>query len=106
MKKTVKDVDVRGKRVLVRCDFNVPMREDGVITNDVRIIAAIPTINYLIEHGARIILMSHMGRPDGTPDPKYTLKPVAERLEHMLPGARRARVAHPDRLPAGSGRSR
>jgi 3-phosphoglycerate kinase len=84
LKKTVKDVDVRGKRVLVRCDFNVPMREDGVITNDVRIIAAIPTINYLIEHGARIILMSHMGRPDGTPDPKYSLKPVAERLEHML----------------------
>ena len=84
MKKTVKDVDVRGKRVLVRCDFNVPMRDDGVITNDVRIIAALPTINYLIERGARIILMSHMGRPDGAPDPKYSLKPVAERLEQML----------------------
>lgn len=84
MKKTVKDIDVRGKRVLVRCDFNVPMREDGIITNDVRIIAALPTINYLIEHGARVILMSHMGRPDGSPDPQYSLKPVADRLEHML----------------------
>lgn len=60
------------------------MREGGIITNDVRIIAALPTINYLIEHGARVILMSHMGRPEGSPDPQYSLKPVADRLEHML----------------------
>ena len=83
MKKTIKDIDVRGKRILVRVDFNVPMREAN-ITNDVRIIAAIPTINYLIAHGAKIILMSHLGRPDGKPDPKLSLKPVAERLEHMI----------------------
>jgi 3-phosphoglycerate kinase len=83
VKKTIKDIDVRGKRILVRVDFNVPMRED-IITNDVRIIAAIPTINYLIAHGAKIILMSHLGRPDGKPDPKLSLKPVADRLEHMI----------------------
>lgn len=83
MKKTIKDIDVRGKRILVRVDFNVPMREN-IITNDVRIIAAIPTINYLIEHGAKVILMSHLGRPDGKPDPSMSLKPVADRLEHMI----------------------
>ncbi len=83
MKKTVKDINVFGKRILVRVDFNVPMRGD-VITNDVRIISAIPTINYLIEHGAKIILMSHLGRPDGKPDPALSLKPVAGRLEQML----------------------
>lgn len=83
MKKTIKDIDVRDKRVLVRVDFNVPMREE-IITNDSRIIAAIPTINYLIGHGAKIILMSHLGRPNGKPDPKLSLKPVADRLEHMI----------------------
>jgi 3-phosphoglycerate kinase len=83
VKKTVKDINVFGKRVLVRVDFNVPMRED-IITNDVRIIAAIPTINYLIAHGAKVILMSHLGRPDGKPDPVLSLKPVANRLEQML----------------------
>jgi len=83
VKKTIKDINVFGKRVLVRVDFNVPMRGD-VITNDVRIISAIPTINYLIEHGAKIILMSHLGRPDGKPDPALSLKPVAGRLEQML----------------------
>ncbi len=83
MKKTVKDINVFGKRILVRVDFNVPMRGD-IITNDVRIISAIPTINYLIEHGAKIILMSHLGRPDGKPDPALSLKPVANRLEQML----------------------
>ncbi len=83
MKKTIKHIDVRGKRILVRVDFNVPMRE-GIITNDIRIVAAIPTINYLIEHDAKVILMSHLGRPDGKPDPALSLKPVARRLEQMI----------------------
>ena len=68
MKKTVKDIDVSGKRVLVRCDFNVPM-QDGVITDDIRITSALPTIKYLIENDAKVILMSHMGRPKGEPKP-------------------------------------
>lgn len=83
MKKTVKDMDVSGKRVIVRCDFNVPLK-DGVITDDIRITSAMPTIEYLIEKGAKVILMSHMGRPDGQPDMKYTLKPVAERIGKLL----------------------
>lgn len=83
MKKTIKNIDVRGKRVLVRVDFNVPMR-DGMITNDIRIIAAIPTINYLLEHDAKVILMSHLGRPEGKPNPELSLKPVAGRLEQMI----------------------
>jgi len=83
MKKTVKDIDVKGKRVLVRCDFNVPM-ENGRITDDVRIVSALPTIKYLMENGARTILMSHMGRPKGKADIRYTLRPVAERLGQLL----------------------
>ena len=83
MKKTVKDIDVQGKRVIVRCDFNVPMKE-GVITDDIRIVSALPTVKYLMEQGAKVILMSHMGRPDGEPNMKYTLKPVAERLSQLL----------------------
>lgn len=83
MKKTIKNIDVRGKRVLVRVDFNVPIQE-GVITNDIRIVSAIPTINYLVEHDAKVILMSHLGRPDGKPDPGKSLKPVARRLEQMI----------------------
>jgi phosphoglycerate kinase len=83
VKKTIKNIDVRGKRVLVRVDFNVPMQE-GVITNDIRIVAAIPTINYLVEHDAKVILMSHLGRPEGIPDPMLSLKPVARRLEQMI----------------------
>lgn len=83
MKKTVKDIDVSGKRVLVRCDFNVPMK-DGVITDDIRITSALPTIKYLIENDAKVILMSHMGRPKGEPKPEFSLKPVADRLAQLL----------------------
>ena len=83
MKKTVKDIDVSGKRVLVRCDFNVPMK-DGVITDDIRITSALPTVKYLIENDAKVILMSHMGRPKGEPKPEFSLKPVADRLAQLL----------------------
>ena len=83
MKKTVRDIDVKGRKVIVRCDFNVPMK-DGAITDDVRITAALPTINYLVEEGAKVIIMSHMGRPKGEPNMEYTLAPVAKRLgEHI-----------------------
>ncbi len=82
-KKTVEDIDVRGKRVLVRCDFNVPMK-DGVITNDNRIVGALPTIKYLVENGAKVILCSHMGRPKGEFNMQYSLAPVAKRLSELL----------------------
>ncbi len=83
-KKTIRDVDVNGKRVLVRVDFNVPQdKTDGHITDDRRIREALPTINYLLDHGAALILMSHLGRPKGN-DPKYSLKPVAARLQELL----------------------
>ena len=84
MKKTVKDIDVTGKRVIVRCDFNVPLTEDGIITDDTRITSAMPTIRYLLDGGASVILMSHLGRPKGKADPKYSLKPVAEHLSELL----------------------
>ena len=83
MKKTVRDIDVAGKRVLVRCDFNVPM-QDGEITDDIRIRSALPTIQYLIEAKAKVILMSHMGRPKGEPKPEFSLLPVAARLTELL----------------------
>lgn len=83
MKKTVRDIDVSGKKVLVRCDFNVPMK-DGKIADDIRITSALPTINYLVENGAKVILMSHMGRPKGEAKPEYSLKPVADRLSELL----------------------
>ena len=83
MKKTVKDIELKGKRVLVRCDFNVPMK-NGAITDDTRIRAALPTIEYLRDNGAKIIIMSHMGRPKGEADMQYTLAPVAKRLGELL----------------------
>ncbi|MEA2553109.1 MAG: phosphoglycerate kinase [Fimbriimonadaceae bacterium] len=82
-KKTVEDIDPRGKRVLVRCDFNVPL-ENGKITDDRRIREAIPTIKYLLDHGAAVILCSHLGRPKNGPAPEFSLKPVAQRLTELL----------------------
>src|SRR5438477_11145332 len=82
-KKTVADVDVRGKRVLMRVDFNVPL-EGGKITDDRRIVQAMPTIKNVIERGGRVILMSHLGRPKGGPEAKYSLRPVAERLRELV----------------------
>ena len=82
-KKSVEYIDVAGKKVLVRCDFNVPMK-DGVITDDKRIVGALPTIKYLMEHGAAVILCSHMGRPKGEFNMKYSLAPVAKRLSELL----------------------
>ncbi len=84
-KKTIESVDVKGKRVLVRVDFNVPLDpETGAITDDRRIIATLPTIRYLVNQSARVILVSHLGRPKGGPDPKYRMDPVARRLEELL----------------------
>lgn len=83
-KKTIEDIDVNGKRVLVRCDFNVPQDEEGNITDDRRIIAALPTIKYLMEHNAKVILCSHLGRPKGEFNMKYSLKPIAKRLSELL----------------------
>ncbi|HAJ77525.1 MAG TPA: phosphoglycerate kinase [Clostridiales bacterium] len=84
MKKTLKDFDFSGKKVLLRADFNVPM-EKGKIISDVRIVEELPTIRFLLEHDAKIILCSHLGRPDGKPEKKYSLKPVYERLKELLP---------------------
>jgi len=83
-KKTLKDMEFTGKRVLVRCDFNVPMDENNKITDDIRISSSLPTINYLIGKGAKVILMSHLGRPKGEANKKYSLEPVAHRLEELL----------------------
>lgn len=82
-KKTIEDVDVRGKKVLVRCDFNVPLK-DGKITDNTRITAAIPTIKYLMDKGAKVILCSHLGRPKGEVKEEFSLKPVANELTDLL----------------------
>ena len=82
-KKSVEDIDVAGKRVLCRCDFNVPTKE-GKITSDKRIVAALPTIRYLLDHGAAVIACSHLGKPKGTWKESLTLAPVAKRLSELL----------------------
>lgn len=82
-KKNVEDIDVKGKKCLVRCDFNVPVK-DGVITDDKRIREAMKTIRYLVDHGAKVILCSHMGKPKGEFNEKYSLKPVAKRISELL----------------------
>ena len=84
-KKTVTDVAVQGKRVLVRVDYNVPLNEKGEVSDDKRIVASMPTVKYLIENGARIILCSHLGRPKGERKPEFSMKPVADRLAALLP---------------------
>ena len=84
-KKTIRDIDVSGKKVLVRCDFNVPLdKETGKITNDLRIVSALPTIKYLLEHNAKVILCSHLGKPKGEIKKELSLKPVAEKLSEYL----------------------
>lgn len=83
-KKTVRDIDVRGKKVLIRCDFNTPIDENGHLTDERRIQGALPTLRYLITSGAAVIVVSHLGRPKGQANPKYTLAPVAKRLAELL----------------------
>ena len=84
MKKTVKDIVLQGKKVLMRADFNVPINDALEITDDTRIQAALPTIQYILDQGAALILMSHLGRPKNEPDPKYSLAPVAKALAKVL----------------------
>src|SRR4030043_2170843 len=82
-KKSITEIDVKGKRVLVRVDYNVPIKENKVV-DDTRIVAAMPTLNYFVRHGAAVILFSHLGRPKGGPDPKFSLRPVAAHLSGLL----------------------
>ncbi len=83
-KKTIEDIQVQGKKVLVRCDFNVPLDADRNITDENRIVGAMPTIKYLVDNGAKVILCSHMGKPKGEPKPEFSLAPVAKRLSEKL----------------------
>ena len=83
-KKSIADIDVAGKKVIVRVDFNVPLDENGTITDDKRIVGALPTIQYLIDHKAKVILVSHLGRPKNGPEAKFSMKPAAERLGQLI----------------------
>src|SRR5690242_10249951 len=83
MKYSIKDLDLRGKRVFIRVDFNVPIK-NGAITDDTRITSSLPTIQYALDQGATVILASHLGRPKGKPAPEFSLKPVADRLSALL----------------------
>lgn len=82
--KTIRDVDVHGKQILMRVDYNVPLAKDGSISDDFRVIASLPTIHYLLDHGAKLVLISHLGRPDGQPNLEFSLKPVAADLSDKL----------------------
>lgn len=84
MKKTIRDIDVSNKRVFVRVDYNVPMNSELKIMDDTRIVSTLPTINYLVDHGAKVILCSHLGRPNGQVDPKLSLRPVLARLSKLM----------------------
>ena len=84
MKKTIRDIELKGKRVLIRCDFNVPLDSNQNITDDTRIRAALPTLEYMIEHGAKVVVMSHLGRPKGKAAAEFSLAPVAVRLAELL----------------------
>ena len=84
MKKTVRDIDLKDKKVLVRCDFNVPMDENKNITDNRRIVAALPTIKYLLEQNSKVVLCSHLGRPKGEFKPEFSLEPVAKELSRLL----------------------
>jgi phosphoglycerate kinase len=84
-KLSIRDIDLANKRVFIRVDFNVPLTEDGKeITDDTRIVATLPTIEYALRHKAKVILASHLGRPKGKPNPKYSLRPVVDRLRELL----------------------
>ena len=83
-KKTVRDIDVKGRKVLVRCDFNVPQDENGKITDNRRIVSALDTIKYLLDNNAKVILCSHLGRPKGEVKPEFSLKPIAAELSKLL----------------------
>lgn len=83
-KKTVRDIDLRNKKVLLRADYNVPLDDKGNITDDYRVQQSLQTVNFLLEHGAGVIICSHLGRPDGKPDPKFSLLPVAKRLKELV----------------------
>src|SRR3989440_12811570 len=95
-KLSISDLDLKGKRVFMRVDFNVPLL-DGRITDDTRIEAALPSIRYVIAQGGQLILASHLGRPKGEPEPKYSLKPLADRLAELL--KKPARIASDSMRP-------
>ena len=82
---SVKDLDVLGKKIFLRVDFNVPLDEEKNIRDDTRILAALPTLNYLLEHGAKVVVASHLGRPKGKFNPEFSTKPAAERLAELIP---------------------